>query len=401
MPRGPSSSTHSRRAFRGIAAIFLVNGLTLSSWISRIPSIADELDLGTGTVGTALMALAAGAIVAFPITGRLVDARSSARTLLIFGLVMFLTLPLIGLAPHVLVLMPILFVFGAGNGGMDVSMNAQGIEVERAVGRSIMSSLHGFFSLGAVIGAGGGALAASLDVPPFAHFLIVTAIGLTVLARVRSWLIPDIKEPRGDGAPAPAFSLPPRSLWALGALAMAASISEGAMADWSGLYLHEDLGTSSGFAALGYASFSVLMLTGRFSGDKLVARFGAPAMVRSGGALAAIGLGIAVLVNEPVVLLLGFGAVGLGLSVAYPLVFSAAGNHPTLSRGQAVASVATLGYAGFLAGPPLLGWLAEPTSLRVVMVIIVVLAALVALLANATRAAATTRRADGGRAGEQ
>lgn len=376
-------------AFRGIAAIFLVNGLTLSSWISRIPTIADELDLGTGQVGTALMALAAGAIVAFPITGRLVDARSSGRTLLIFGLVMFLTLPLIGLVPSMLVLMPILFVFGMGNGGMDVSMNAQGIEVERAVGRSIMSSLHGFFSLGAVIGAGGGALAASLNAPPFAHFLIVTAIGLTVLARVRSWLIPDIKEPRGDGAPTPAFSLPPRSLWALGALAMAASISEGAMADWSGLYLHEYLGTSSGFAALGYASFSVLMLTGRFSGDKLVARFGAPAMVRSGGALAAIGLGIAVLINEPVVMLVGFGAVGLGLSVAYPLVFSAAGNHPTLSRGQAVASVATLGYAGFLAGPPLLGWLAEPTSLRVVMVIIVVLAAIVALLASATRVAAT------------
>lgn len=378
-------------AFRAIAAIFLVNGLTLSSWISRIPAIADELDLGTGQVGTALMALAAGAIVAFPITGRLVDRRSSGQTLFLFGLVMFLTLPVIGLAPHLLVLMPILFVFGAGNGGMDVSMNAQGIEVERAGGRSIMNSLHGYFSLGAVLGAGGGALAASLDVPPFAHLMIVMVIGLAVLARVRNWLIPDVEETRRASEPAPAFALPPRSLWALGALAMATSISEGAMADWSGLYLHEHLETSSGFAALGYASFSILMLVGRFAGDGMVARFGAPAMVRYGGALAAIGLGIAVLVNEPVVMLFGFGSVGLGLSVAYPLVFSAAGNHPTLPRGQAVASVATLGYAGFLAGPPLLGWLAEPTSLRLVLVIVVLLAASVAVLANATKVAATRR----------
>jgi MFS family permease len=387
------NSARQRNAWRGIAAVFLISGLALSSWISRIPTIADDLDLGTGQVGTALMALAAGAIVAFPITGRLVDTLSSARTLQIFGLVLLLALPVIGLAPNIVVLMLILFIFGAGNGGLDVSMNAQGIEVEKFVGSSIMNSLHGFFSLGAVIGAGAGAGAASVGLPPFAHFLIISVIGLMVFGRVRDWLIPDTPDPRAAGEPAPAFSLPPRSLWALGALAMCTSISEGAMADWSGLYLHEHLGTSSGFAALGYASFSILMLVGRFSGDKLVSRFGAPAMVRYGGALAAVGLGLAVVIDEPVAMLVGFGAVGLGLSVAYPLVFSAAGNHPTLSRGRAVASVATLGYAGFLAGPPLLGWLAEPTSLRVVMAIIVGLAVMVAILANATRTAATGRRA--------
>ena len=215
----------------------------------------------------------------------------------------------------------------------------------------------------------------------------MSVIGFVILARVRGWLIPDAPDERAHEE-APTFALPPRSLWLLGALALCTSVSEGAMADWSGLYLHDYLETTKGFAAFGYAVFSICMLIGRFSGDRLVERFGPPPMVRAGGVLAAAGLGVAVLINEPVAMLLGFGAVGLGLSVAYPLVFSAAGNHPTLPRGRAVASVATVGYTGFLAGPPLLGWVAEFTSLRVIMAAVVVLAALVAFLADAVRMAA-------------
>jgi fucose permease len=177
----------------------------------------------------------------------------------------------------------------------------------------------------------------------------------------------------------------------LGALALCASIGEGAIADWGGLYLSDVLGTSSGIAALGFAAFSVAMLIGRFSGDALVRRFGAPHLVRAGGVLAALGLGVALLLNQPVIMLLGFAAVGLGLSIVYPLVFSAAGNHPTVPAGRAVAGVATMGYGGFLAGPPILGWLAELTSLRAMMAFIVVLAAITAMLASATRSARIER----------
>ncbi len=142
---------------------------------------------------------------------------------------------------------------------------------------------------------------------------------------------------------------------------------------------------------MGFAAFSVAMLIGRFSGDALVRRFGAPRLVRAGGTVAAFGLGVALLLNQPGIMLLGFAAVGLGLSIVYPLVFSAAGNHPTVSAGRAVASVATVGYGGFLAGPPILGWLAELTSLRAMMGLIVLLAALTAVLANATRPARIER----------
>jgi MFS family permease len=377
-------------AWLAIAAIFLINGLTFSAWVARIPTIAGRLDLGPGAVGLALMALPAGAIVAFPLAGRLVDTRGSAAAVSLFTLILLLALPIVGLAPSLPFLIAALIVLGFGNEGMDVSMNAQGIEVEHQYKRSIINSLHGCYSLGAFVGAAAGAAAAQLAIPPSLHFLGSSAVGLIALWQIRRWLVPDADEAQPD-EPAPAFSLPPRSLWFLGALALCASIGEGAMSDWSGLYLRDALETSEGFAALGFAAFSVAMLGGRFSGDMLVRRFGAAPLVRGGGLLAAVGLAIAVILNQPGVMLLGFAAVGLGLSVVYPLVFSAAGNHPELPRGRAVASVATVGYSGFLAGPPILGWVAELTSLRAILAIVVLLAVVVAALSGATRTARTER----------
>jgi fucose permease len=390
MPMPLRSQTTQRAAWLAISVVFFVNGVTLASWISRIPTLTERLDLSPGQVGLALMSIAAGALIAFPLAGRLVDTRSSAFTVVCFGLVMILALPIVGVAPHLLVLIPALLLFGFGNGGMDVSMNGQGIQVERFAGRNIINSLHGCFSLGAFAGAAFGAGVAQFGVSPAVHFLGVSVFGLAALSWTRRWLIPDAKDPRKSDAAA-AFAMPPRSLWLLGALALCASVGEGAIADWSGLYLRDVLGTSNGTAALGFAAFSVAMLVGRFSGDALVRRFGAPRLVRTGGVLAALGLGGALLVNQPGIMLLGFAAVGLGLSVVYPLVFSAAGNHPTVSAGLAVASVATVGYTGFLAGPPILGWLAELTSLRAIMGVVILLSALTAALANATRSARVER----------
>ncbi len=383
-----TSSGQKRQARIAVSTIFLVNGFTLASWISRIPSIKDELGLSSGEVGTALMAMAAGAIVSFSIAGRLIDARSSAFTLLLSGFMMVAALPFVGLAPQMLLLMGALFVFGASNGAMDVSMNAQGVEVERFINKNIMSSLHGFFSVGAFCGAAFGAGMAHFDLDPLPHFLIVTAVGAVALTRVRVWLIADQPDER-EHEESPVFAFPPRSLWALGALALFASMSEGAMADWSGIYLQDHLGTGKGFAALGFTVFSIFMLIGRFSGDWMVEQFGAPRIVRIGGLVGATGLGIATLIDQPNAMLAGFGAMGIGLATIYPLVFSAAGNHPTLPRGRAVAAVATVGYTGFLAGPPILGWIAEFTTLRIIMVTVVLLTAGTAALAGATRTAGT------------
>lgn len=381
-----TSSRDPRRARLAVSAIFLINGFALASWISRIPAITDKLDLSNGEVGTVLMSLAVGAIIAFPFAGRLIDSRSSAVATQVAAVVLFAALPFAGLAPQMLVLMAALAVFGAANGAIDVSMNAQGVEVERFCGRPIMSSLHGFFSVGAFLGASAGAGAAALDLAPAVHFLIVSVTGLIVLWRVRGWLIPDFPDERKH-EDSPAFVLPHRSIWALGALLLCVSVSEGAMADWTGLYLHEELGTSTAFAALGFAVFSVCMVTGRFSGDFLANTFGPVRLIRVGCGAAAIGLAIALVLHDRWAMLAGFGVMGLGLAAVYPLVFSAAGNHPTLSRGRAVAGVATLGYSGFLAGPPVLGWIAEFTSLRTIMALLVVLTVGAVLLAGNVKTA--------------
>ena len=364
-----------------ISAIFLVNGFALANWVSRIPAVTAGLELSRAALGTALLGMAIGALMAFPVTGYLITRFGSARVTFVFGLLLSAALPLLALAPSLRGLFFALLLFGIGNGGMDVAMNAQGVEIERQLGRPTLSGLHGFFSLGGLLGASFGGALAALDIGVPLHFAVAALVPALLLLGVRTVLLPD----EGEAVSGPVFVLPPRSLWGLGAIAFCAAIGEGAMADWSALYLRDSLRTGAGTAALGYAAFSLTMLIGRFSGDALVARFGPMTMIRLGGTVAALGLGLGLLIDTLPAVMLGFAAVGLGLAVAVPLVFGAAGRQPNIPRGTAVAAVATLGYSGFLVGPPLLGWLAQLISLRLALSVIVLLAALIVLLAGAAR----------------
>lgn len=367
-----------------ISAIFFVNGFILASWVARIPAVSQRLELSSAELGIALLGMAVGALLAFPVTGYLIARFSSAQVTTAFGLALGLTLPLLAVASNLPLLFFSLMLFGSSNGGMDVAMNAQGVEVEKTLEKPILNSLHGFFSLGGLVGASLGGGIAALGVGPLTHFLTVTVVALGAIFWLGGRLLPDAPQ-QTQTAAAPVFALPPRALWGLGVVAFCAASGEGAMADWSALYLHESLGTTTGLAALGYAAFSLTMLIGRFSGDFLVTRFGPAVIVRAGGAVAAIGLAAGLLLGTPVAAIFGFGAVGLGLSVIVPLVFSAAGYHPEIPRGTAVAAVATMGYGGFLVGPPLLGWLAQLSSLRLALFVIVLLGALIVVLAPAAR----------------
>jgi len=373
----------SERALSAVALIFLINGIVLASWVSRIPAITNRHGLGKGEVGTLLMVIAVGAIVSFAIAGTGINRKGSALTTIVFGSLFAVSLAMVGLAPSVWLLVPALMLFGAGNGGMDVAMNAQGVEVEQTLGRSVINSLHGFFSLGGVVGAGIGALAAGLGVSPSLHLPAVSILAVAGLLRLRGHLLSDSHAGEAE-TEEPAFALPPRAMWTLGVIAFCSAIAEGAMADWSALYLDDHLATGGGVAALGFAAFSFAMLVGRFAGDGLVDRFGSVLMVRTGATISSVGLALGLLIDTTAVMIAAFALVGLGVSVLFPLVFKAAANVPGVSRGRAVASVATIGYTGFLVGPPVLGWLAVPTSLRVSLVIVVALCATVALLAPAT-----------------
>lgn len=362
-----------------VSLLFLVNGFVLANWLTRIPDVARALHLGSGQVGTALLGMAVGALSAFPLTGGLITRFGSARVTVGFAAVYALSLPALALAPSLPWLLVALALFGFGNGGMDVAMNAQGVEVERWMRRPIMNALHGFFSLGGLVGAATGGAVASAAVPVPWHFVAVAVAALVGVAGARGRLRPDEATAAGRGG-APVFTLPARALWGLGAVGVCAAIGEGAIGDWSALYLRGSLGTGPGLAALGYAAFSVTMLIGRFAGDGLVARFGPAAVVRAGGALAAVGLAAGLAVPLPALALVGFAAVGLGLAVVIPLVYAAAGAHPTIPRGVAVAGVATIGYSGFLVGPPLLGWLADLASLRVALLLVAALSGLIVVL---------------------
>jgi predicted MFS family arabinose efflux permease len=270
-------------------------------------------------------------------------------------------------------------LLGAGSGALDVGMNAQGVTVERRYPRRIFASLHAAFSAGALVGALTAGLVAEAGVPLAVHLLVAAAsVGLALALALRAFL-PDAPEARSG----PAFARPSRPLAALGAVALCALLAEGAMSDWSAVYLSRVLGSGPGTAAAGLAVFSVAMAAGRLAGDPLAERLGARRLTRAGLALAAAAFGAAALAPGPPVALGTFALLGLGLAAAYPLALRAAAEQPRVPSGPAIAAVTTTGYLGFLAGPPLVGLLAEATSLRASLAAVGALCVVGSLLARA------------------
>lgn len=269
-----------------------------------------------------------------------------------------------------------LALFGAFNATLDVAMNAQAVEVERGYRRAIMSSFHGLFSLGGLAGAmtAGAAMASGLG--DITHVVVVSLAGLAILAIFLPGLV--VSSSRG-APPGPVFVRPRGMLVLLGVLALFAMLGEGAMADWSAVYLQNHLRSDPAFAAAGFAAFSMTMAAGRFAGDRLSNRFGPARLLRSSGLIAGFGLGGALLIGDPLAAVVGFGLVGLGLSNAIPVLFSAAGRVPGTEPGTALAAVATTGYLGFLAGPALIGLIAEASNLPLALGLVSLVCAAIAV----------------------
>jgi hypothetical protein len=261
-----------------------------------------------------------------------------------------------------------LFGFGAGFGAMNVAANAQGLALEQRFGRSIFSSFHAAFSAGALAGAGFGAIAAALAIEPRANFGIAALVLVIVgLATRRRLLPPDADDPR----PSPIFVRPPRVLLVLGAAAFFTLLAEGAAADWSAVYLTDSVGATAAVAALAYTGFALAMAASRSVGDRLNGRFGPVALARGGGLVAASGLTLALLTGWVPAALLGFAAMGAGIGVVVPVLFRAAGSTPAISAGAGIAAVSTIGWLGFLSGPPAIGFVAGAVGLRAALVLVV------------------------------
>ena len=350
-------------AKRSTQLIFLVAGLGMSVWAPMVPYAKTRLGLDDAQLGLALLALGGGPMLSMPLVGWLTHRLGNRSVIVVAGLLMCLALPLLAEVSSMAALVGALLYFGIVLSAVDVAMNAHAVDVERLDGGRLMSGFHGLFSVGGLTGAAlmSGLLAAGMSLGAAA-----VAIALLLAALVwwlRGGLLPDGHEAsttRHTG-----FRLPRGLVWLLGLLCFVSFLAEGAMLDWSAVFLRDFRGVAPASAGFGYACFSVAMAMGRLVGDRVISRTGPVWAVRAGAALAAGGFLLSACVPGVWPALLGFVLIGLGASNIVPVLFSAAGRLPGTSPAIAVATATTLGYAGLLSGPALIGFLSHICSLPI------------------------------------
>ena len=368
----------SRRA--AITAVFFVDGALFATWASRIPALADHVHAGAGILGLCLLAPAAAAVVSMPLVGRLLPGRSSSTfcRVAVAGLMVAILLP--ALAQTVPALAASLLVVGVANSTLDLVMNAQGVSIERGMRRPILSSLHAAFSFGGFAGAGLGAIAAALDIAPLEHFAFAALLfGLPGL--FATFQLPREDHDADAEAPKLRWTRLPARLALIGVACFFSLVAEGGASDWSAKLVRDELAGTAALGAIAYAVFSIGMGVGRLLTDRLWARWGADGLLRRSGALAAVGFAAGLAAGTAGTAIAGFLALGLGLAGVIPTLFRAGADHPGVSTGPALAAVSSLGYLGFLAGPPIIGGLAQLTSLRLACSVLVLAGLVVLLLA--------------------
>ncbi|MGC9974183.1 MAG: MFS transporter [Gaiellaceae bacterium] len=373
-------SSQLRAARIAVAYIFFANGAIGGNWVTRIPALMDKLGLSVTALAFAFFAAPVAAILAMPLAGRLVTRFGSRRTTRIAFFLWCLSITPIAFAPNLIVLGGVIFVIGAVSAVMDVAMNAHGLVIERRYGRPILSSFHAWYSIGGLVGAGTGALAAWAALDLRIHIPLAVGVAL-----VGGLLLSPFLLRGGDGVVQEQrrfFVKPPKQLVALGIVAFISLLAEGATGDWSAVYINKPLHASQAVAALGYLAFSLAMVVGRLSGDRLTLRFGPVVLTRAGGLLAAGSLATALLIGHPVAAIIGFVGMGAGLAAVVPTVFRAAGSRPDVPPGIGLASVSLVGYFGFLVGPPLIGSTAKFVGLPTALGIVALIMAAIGLLAS-------------------
>jgi fucose permease len=384
-----------RRARWAIAAMFLVNGFIMGSWAPQIPLLLPRHQITEFTLGLLILMLGVGAVGAMAFAGGLIGRFGSLAVLRVFALSASVTLAMVVLAPGLPTVTLAMVVMGALIGCMDVSMNANAVEVERSLGRAIMSSSHGFWSLGGFIGGGlGGVVIAAVGAE--AHAVLVSAACLAAVLVTLPFLRGDAPAPAQPAEGKPRKSFLPRdpAIYVIGLMALFCMVPEGAVLDWAALYVTKELGADIEASGLAFAFFSGTMAVMRFMGDAVRNRFGAVQTLRVSAVIGAAGLMGGALAPTETVAIAAFAVAGLGVANTVPIALSAAGNHPGLSAGVGISTVAMMGYSGILVAPSTIGFVAEAIGFRVTYGVLALVLLVVA--AMAARCAA----ADGRPAGE-
>ncbi len=373
--------TNIKNARFAVIVIFAVNGVLFGSWASRIPAISNFHNLSPASLGLLIFLLGLSAVVAFSAFGRAADKfGASFVTKLASCTLLPLTIIFIAYANSIWTLVAAIIFFGAIHGGIDVAMNAWAAEVERKSKRPLMSSFHAMWSLGSGIGAGFGVLLTTHKFGVEAHFTIISVVVFLITLSILA--IPFQSETKQKNKDAPFISIPKGPLLAVAFITFFASLGEGAVADWSAIFLIDVASVEEGTAALGFAAFSICMFSMRLMGDKIVSIIGPSKTARYSGLVALIGATILVTFESFIPLVIAFSLIGLGIAVIIPLAFSRAANDKNISQGTAIASIATLGYGGMLIGPLFVGFIADATSIKTSFLIFPILAFLVFALSK-------------------
>jgi MFS family permease len=356
-----------RREQVATRAVFLVAGLAIASWAPLVPFAQNRLDVDEATLGLLLLCLGVGSILAMPVTGMLAARFGCRMVLIASGVVLVLVLPMLALADSIATLGLSLGIFGASVGTVDVAMNIQAVIVEKHGGRRMMSGFHGLFSLGGIVGAGMVSLLLGMGLTPSTCTLVVGAMLTILLVTAYGGLLTYGSE---DAGAAPLFVLPRGFIIFIGLLCFLTFLVEGAILDWSALFLiavHDVQARNAGYA---YTIFAVAMTAGRLTGDLVVRKLGGTNVIAAGGVLCSAGFAVAVLASSQPLAFAGFLLIGLGASNIVPVLFTAAGRQTRMPSGLAISAITTLGYAGILAGPALIGLLADVWGLGVAFLVL-------------------------------
>jgi MFS family permease len=367
-----------KRIYRlAVSCLFFLQGLCFATWASRIPSIQQKLQLSDASLGLVLFALPVGSMAGLPFAGWLVTRLGSKKVASHALLLYSILLVTIGLAPSVFILVPGLILFGMAGNICNIAINTQAVGVEARYGRNIMASFHGLWSLAGFTAAGIGAFMIGRAVIPLNHFLIITALILVSLALSFNYLLPDEGKTVTNSR---IFVRPDKSLLTLGFIAFCCMMCEGAMFDWSGIYFQKVLRADKDWIGAGYTAFMCTMATGRFVADWVVGRLGFKRTIQISGVLITTGLGLAVTLPYLLPAIIGFFIVGFGVSSVVPLVYSEAGKSKHMTPGMALAAVSSIGFLGFLVGPPLIGMVAGLFTLRISFLIIAIIGMIVTMI---------------------
>jgi MFS family permease len=353
-----------RRIRIAVALFYFCLGLCFSSWASRIPDIKTRLHLGDAAFGSILFALPVAQFLMMTFSGKLVTHYGSRRMLLFALPIYTICLSNIGLVTHGWQLAIALFLFGLSGNVCNISMNTQGVAAEKLYERSIMASFHGGWSLAGFTGALIGLAMINLKIAPYTHFWIVILMVWIIIWRNNQYLIPFQSTTDQEGPRRKFFSRPDSTLLQLGIIGFCSMASEGAMFDWSGIYFKDVVKAPSSLVILGYTSFMIMMASGRFVADQLIARFGRKHLLQVSGVMISSGLFISVLFPFLISSTIGFMMVGLGVSSIVPTVYSTAGKNGKVAPGIALATVSSVSFLGFLMGPPLIGYISAAAGLR-------------------------------------